>query len=312
MKKNKYPCSQASLYAICRRAWQLCRIHQAAFFAFDAKYTLVYIDSHIALINAAEGLPDIKVRKENFSLLSIEYDKVATHLALLAQYLKGYIEYAYRKDKAVLKVMLTTAGFDHYAKVQDFDDKAIAPFMNAALKFIADKADIMSAEGKMPADFAARFTAADTAFDDVLESYDTAKSDLSTKADEKVDANNDIYDALQDMLYVGRFIHLEMPERAKDFVFNTLWEKVEPTKNAGVNGKTMAVGGKKSLIGITITEILTGKTATSDKEGSYNIGPLSEGKYTLLFSAAGYVSQTIEVVITKGVMKRLNVEMVAV
>ena len=118
MIKPKYPCSQTTLYAVCVLAWQMCRAHLTAFFAFDPKYTEGYIVAEEARVKAAESLPDQKARQKALSLVSIEYDKVAGSLALMATYLKGYIEYAFKDDKAIQKVMLTTAGFGEYAQVQ--------------------------------------------------------------------------------------------------------------------------------------------------------------------------------------------------
>ncbi|MBL7818698.1 MAG: carboxypeptidase-like regulatory domain-containing protein [Saprospiraceae bacterium] len=310
MTKTKYACSQASLYAICILAWQICRDNQAAFFAFDAQYTEGYIDDNVAAVKAAETMPDAKARQEELSLLSIEYDKVANLLAAQAKYLRSYIERAYT-DKAVQKIMLQSAGFDYFSKVQNLDDKAITPFMSSALKFIADKAAVLTTDGRMPTDFAAKFNATDAAFDDVLAQYNATQSATKIKTEEKIKANNDIYDRVQAMLYDGRFMHLENPALAQVYNFNTLWDQVEPTKNAGVSGKTLAVGGKKSVPKVTVTEPLTGKTAVSDKDGSYSL-LLTEGKWLLTFTADGYVSQTIEVTIQKGVTKRLYVEMVKV
>ena len=309
MVKPIYPCSQTSLYAVCVRAWQICRDNQAAFFVFDAQYTEGFIDENIAILKAAENLPDNKARKEDLALLSVEYDKIAMDLALMAKYLKNYIERAYMDNKEVQKIMLQTAGFDNYRKVQDLDDKAITPFMSSALAFIAEKAPILTASGKMTADFAATFTAQDTLFDNVLERYNAVETATKTKTDEKITANNDVYNRTQAMLYDGRFMNLDKPELAKPYNFSTIWDQVEPTKNSGVSGKTLAVGGKKGISKVTVTEPLTGKTAISDKDGSYAL-LLTEGKWLLTFTAEGYVSQTIEVTIQKGVTKRLNVEMV--
>lgn len=312
MKKTKYPCSQTTLYAICVLAWQMCRDHFAAFFAFDPKYTEGYIAENLARIKAAENLPDYKARQEDLALASIAYDKVAIDLALLAKYLKSYVERAFKGDKAVQKVMLTTAGFDYFTKVQDFDDKAITPFMSAALKFIADKTVVLTTDGKMPTDFTARFIAVDVLFDDVLARYNAAKSSLLVKTDEKNAANNDIYDRVQDMLYDGRFMNMETPDLAKPYNFNTIWDQVEPTRNSGISGKIFAVGGKKPLAGITVLEPLTGKTAVSDKDGNYMIY-LTEDTYALTFSGDGFVTQTVaDIAVKTGVVKRLNVEMVAV
>lgn len=312
MQKSKYQCSQTSLYAVCVLAWQMCRDNQAAFLAFDAQYTEGYILENLDRINAAKGLPDFKARKEDLALLSVEYDKVATDLVALAKMLKNSVERAYKDNKNIQKIMLTTAGFDYFKKVQELDDKAITPFMTAALTFIAEKADVLNTAGKLSVGFAVQFNDINTAFEDVLGRYNAAAIVAKTKTDEKVAANNDIYDRAVNLLDDAQFMYQQLPDRAKQYQFTTLWNIVEPTKSSGISGKTLAVGGKKSVGNITVTEPLTGKTATSDKDGSFNIY-LTEGEWTLTFSADGYITQTITgIEVQKGAVKRLNVEMVLV
>ena len=312
MVKYKYPCSQAILYLILYRLWQMCRDNQADFFAFDPKFTMAFIDKNIARIKFTEDLPDFKARKEDISLLSVEFDQISTDVVVLGSLLKNSVQRAYRNNKDIEKVMLTTAGFDDFAKVKRFNDKAIAAFLSSALKFIDDKADVLRDAGKLPDDFAKRLTTVDTLFDSVQARYSTAEDAAKAKKDEKIAANNDIFDEGNELLGDARFMYQETPDRVKQYEFNTIWDLVEPTKNAGVKGKTLAVGGKVSVPSVTVKELLTGKTDFSDKEGSYEITPLSEGKYTLTFSAEGYVTQTIDIVIKTGMTKRLNVEMVVV
>ncbi len=312
MIKSKYQCSQTSLYAICILAWQMCRDNQAAFFAFDALYTEGYILENLARVNAAKDLPNFQARKEDLALLSVEYDKVATDLVALAKMLKNSVERAYKDNKNIQKIMLTTAGFDYFAKVKDFDDKAITPFMSAALTFIAEKADVLNTAGKLPVGFAVQFNDINTAFVDVLARYNAAVIATKTKTDEKVAVNNDIYDRVNNLLDDAQFMYQQMPDRAKQYQFNTLWNIVEPTKSSGISGKILAVGGKKSLGNITVTEPLTGKTTVSDKDGSFNIY-LTEGIWSLILAADGYTTQTITgIEVQKGVVKRLNVEMVSI
>ena len=309
--KPKYPCSQTSLYAICILAWEMCKGNQAAFVAFDAKYTMAFIAENIARINAAKDIPDFKARKEDLALLSVEYDKVATDLVGLGKILKNSVERAYKEDKSVQKIMLTTAGYDYFRKVQDFDDNAITTFMSSALTFIAEKAEILSNAGKLSADFAAQFKAINALFVNVLGRYNAEAIAGKKKTEEKVAVSNDAYDLTVNMLDDAQFMYQLKPELAKQYAFNTLWDIVEPTKNAGVSGKTLAIGGKRSISNVTITEPLTGKTAVSDKDGSYALY-LTEGKWTLSFAADGYDTQNIEALVVKGMMKRLNVEMVPV
>ena len=310
MLKPTYRCSQAVLYLVCRLAWQKCRNNQIIFFTFDNKYTMAFIDENITRIKNVENLADYKARKEDVSLISIDYDRVTTNLVLMATHLGQYIKRAFKEDKAVLKIMLTTAGFNNFKQVLKLDDKAIAPFMSSAVKFVVEKADILSRQGKMPADFIAQFMAADTRFDDILAAYNAASAVHKEKTNEKIIGNNDIYERTLEMLADGHFMHMKSPEVAKQYNFNALLSQVEPTKNAGIKGKILMPGGKRVISGVTITEPLTGKTFVSDKKGDFALNSLGAGTYTIIFFAEGFVTQTITgVVVKKGATKRLKVEM---
>ena len=310
MLKPTYRCSQAVLYLVCRLAWQKCRNNQIIFFAFDNKYTMAFIDENITRIKNVENLADYKARKEDVSLISIDYDRVTTNLVLMATHLGRYIKRAFKEDKAILKIMLTTAGFSNFRQMQKLDEKAIAPFMSSAIKFVVEKTDILNHQGKMPADFIAQFVAADTQFGNILAAYNTADAAHKEKTNEKIIGNNDIHEQTLEMLADGHFMHMKSPEIAKQYKFNALLSQVEPTKNAGINGKILMPGGKRVISGVTVAESLTGKTFVSDKKGDFALNSLGAGTYTVIFSAEGFVTQTIMgVIVKKGATKRLKVEM---
>ena len=308
---NKYNCSQASLYAASRLIWQAAQDNQALFAAFDATYTAANIADNIAFIKTVERLPDAKARKEAVAVLTVEYDKKMDTIVLLAKYLKDHIERAFDKD--VKDIMLSAAGFDYFAKAKQGNANAINSFLSSAVVFVTDKADVLTTKGKMAADFLTKLNTADADFEDVLSRYNTAVEATKSKRDEKIIGNNDVFTRAQQVLADGRTIHLENPDLAKAYQFSTFLSRVESTKNAGINGKVTINGGKKGLPIVTVTEPISGKSDTSEKDGYYEIAPLSMGSYALVFSADGYVSQTLSgLEVQKGVMKRLNVEMVPV
>ena len=306
---NRYNCSQASLYAVSRLIWQTTQDELTRFSAFDDTYTVNFITDNLNYIKTVERMPDAHARKEAVAVLSLEFDKKADAVVLLAKYLKDYIERSF--DKEIKDIMLNSAGYDNFPKVKQGNTNAISSYLSSALGFVIDKADVLTTKGKMPADFLARLTTVDTDFEDVLSRYNTAVAAAKSKTDEKIIANNEVFARLQQVLADGRHIHLENPELAKAFQFSAFLSRVESTKNAGINGKITLPGGKKGIALITVTEPISGKTYTSDKDGYFEIAPLSMGSYTLVFSADGYVTQTFTgLEVQKGVVKRLNVEMV--
>ncbi len=308
---SKYTCSQASLYAVSRLVWQTVQDNLSLFAGFDSTYTNETITQNREFIKTVERLPDLNARREAVAVLSLEYDKKVDAVVLLAKYLKDAIERGFEDE--VKNIMLDSAGFDYFQKVKQGNANAISSFLSSALGFVADKADTLTTKGKLPADFLTKLTAADTAFEDVLSRYNAAVKATKTKKDEKIIGNNEVFARLQQVLADGRTIHLESPDLAKAYQFSAFLSQVESTKNAGINGKITMPSGKKGIALITVTEPISGKTYTSDKDGYYEIAPLSMGSYTLVFSADGYITQTISgLEVQKGVVKRVNVEMMAV
>lgn len=307
---SRFNCSQPSLFAVYRLTVQMVLDDLARFFAFDATYTEGWATANFAFTKTVERMPDANARKEAVAILSLDYDKKVAAIVLLAKYLKAYIERGF--EASVQDIMLTSAGFGYLKKVKEGNANAVSSFMSSALVFVVDKAVILTEKGKMPADFLARLQVADTDFDTVLSQYNAAVLVAKAKTDERLAGCNEIADRLQAILADGRTINLESPDIAKTYQFSSVLARVESTKNAGINGKVSLPGGKKGLAGATVTEPISGKTYVSDKDGYYEITPLTMGDYTLTFSADGFVPQTLTGnTVQTGVVKRLNVEMVA-
>ena len=307
MANTSYSCSQATLYNVCRLVWQMIGNKLAEFAGYNTIYILPYIAENLALIKAAERLPDAEQRREEVDTLSLSYDKMGARVVLLGKYLLTYIDEAYPKE--MRSIMYKAAGYDSFDKVKAFNSNAIPSWFSDALLFVEQKAETLS-KGGMPKDFLEKLKAADKEFEEILKQYNAAVATAKERREEKILANNDIYARAQKALLHGRNMNLEMPEQAKLYQFSAVLAQVEDGKNAGISGKITEEGGKKGIAGIAVTEPISGKTAVTDKDGRYEITPLSMDKYTLIFSGEGYETQTIEKIAVKtGVTTRQNAAM---
>ena len=100
---------------------------------------------------------------------------------------------------------------------------------------------------------------------------------------------------------------------AKSFTFAAFRAEVETVRNAGLSGKITNILNKEALKGATITIKNYNKVAVTEKDGRFEITPLSADKYMVIVECPGFVTQIFEEVkIRTGMTTRLNVKMVAV
>jgi hypothetical protein len=131
------------------------------------------------------------------------------------------------------------------------------------------------------------------------------------KADAKVEAFNAVNTTLSAAFKVANLFYTDInPTLAHQFTFTAQLSQVQGTKNAGINGKVLNAD-KKAVPNLVVTIQGSDKTSGCDDEGRYEITPLSMGKYTVIFTAPGYVTQIFkDEVVKTGVTTRLNVVMV--
>lgn len=309
---STYPSTQQQLYACGRAAWQSCSDRLVEFAALRAKYTALFIAGKLTAIDAAEALPDDEQRKQVSVLLREQLSVKGEECRDFWQRLKLYIEGAYPLNE--IPIQLNAAGQAHYTQAVKENWDSVKRIMIDGNDFITANSVALLAGANMPAGFAALFTTAKTEFETLYTSYINATLDVEVKTQEKITANNAVYDDLISMCKDGQRI-FKNDEAVKNlFTYDQILLDIAGPGIAGLRGGlTDSVTGLKLPDGViaTISIFGTDHTTNSNAESRYEISPVAAGTYTIVIECPGYQSQQItNVVIQTGTLKTLNIILV--
>ena len=305
MKTNKiYSCTKKLLYSICTTCWNSCSSYLTDFTNFKAFYTSQFVTDQLQAITVAEALPDsrqiIAARRNARVNLIASAGIVKSNW----QNLKVYITKAYSKDLA--PGMLDAAGADLYKKVSSNNWGALTALINAANTVIADNLADLTANNNMPATFQATFqTAGDNCIQlaTIFFEADNAKKFV---VQNKLAANNAIYESTIEMLKDGQQIFKDNASVKPFFVFSEQAATQEGKNTASVFGY-IKNDAKLPIVGAIITSKELGYSAATNEKGRYSINHMVEGDYTLTMSCPGYISQDIQVTVVAGVKTKATV-----
>ena len=165
----------------------------------------------------------------------------------------------------------------------------------------------------MPAQFETDFRTLIAEAKGINNALDDADKAANEKKDEKIDANNDIFISVSGVLTDVQRMYQDTQEKAKQYTFANFENQTHGVKNAGLAGKIMRDVNNFTIKGAKITIKDYEKTAETDKDGKFEITPLSSGKYTVIVECESYTTQTFkDTAIKTGVTTRLNVLLAAV
>ena len=303
-----YGCSQPDLYSACRLAWKLCQKNLAAFVIFSLQYSEAFIAAHFVAVDAADFMLDFPARKALAKSAREDLDEAKRELVYQYGLLTAYIKKAFDASKAPL--MLVESGEGYLAKARDKGGwSSASSLINSALPFLDKYAAVLSSENIMPPAFIVTFRAVAKDFNDKNTVSQDANDAIGEGGDAKVIANNALYLSVRAMLEDAQKIFRKNPDLAKQFVWSTLVAQTHGVKNAGFAGKITDADNPKLGVVATITVKNSDKTAISDSDGRYELGPLSMGDYSVTITAVGYETMTVEIAINTGVTARLNVNL---
>ena len=294
--KADYPCSQKDLYSVLETAWGNNGVHLTRFTAFKALYTLPFKTAALAAIAAAKAMPDDDARSGASELLHIGLENMGAICTQNFQILKAYIDTAY-PDPAVQKVQYVIAGQNYYRDAARGDWESMVLLNTNAKNYLGAAANVtaLTAGNNMPAAFVATQKTGSDNFDAQYSSFKLAE-ETSVETANKIKTNNICYHSCMSMLKDAQVIFMNEPEILTKFVFGNLLALINPPV-AGVKGSIKEVGTNASIIGAQLTAQLDGDIAKAidvDDAGEFS-QELKEGNYTLTVSAAGYITQTINV-----------------
>jgi hypothetical protein len=310
-KQNHYKCSQQELYAVCKLAWEGCNMHLAKFQNFSPKYNPEFIKARKEEIAAVVAIPGSASRASYVEATRLELKEQARNCLNLWKRLRRHILESY--SPVLQENKLKAAGKPYYRDAMANSWEACQGLMDTASQFLAAESEPLLRNDNMPPGFPDEFNAARDAFESLYMNFLEGAKLAAQKTDEKITANNSIFDTMMAMMLNGQEIFWQDPVIQKQFVFDHLLLTVSGIGVAGFKGK-VTTGTKNStpIEGALLTLPDTNHTCTTDDEGWYQFTQLQAGRYSLEVTAPGFVPLKIDnIEIKTGNMSNLHLQMVA-
>lgn len=310
--KQDYPCSMGDLYSIMETGWGNYKVKVASFTAFKGIYNAGLATTALAAIGAAKTLPDDAARSAAAETLRVGLVKMSKTCLLNFRMLKSYIETAFT-DSDLWAIQFSAAGQDYYDAAGNEDWEGMESLLSSAKNYLTTNTTLLLGVApnlNMPAAFPATFTTAATAFSTQYGQFKAAMETSAATA-AKITANNACYKTFMSMMKDGQLIFANDFETKKLFVFNTIWDMINPPKS-GIKGMVKASGTNEPLGGASLKIQKEGEVAitiTTDDDGSYS-QRLSVGKFTVTVMATGFANQTKSFELQADGYKTIDFEMV--
>lgn len=321
----RYHSTQAELYAICTIGWQSYAENQPDFEAFNTTYTAVFGTDAIAAIEAAKALPDYQARNEATETAYIQMTTTVDELNQKWRMLRSYIKASYPAE--VQKPKLEAAGEEHYKRSVSRNWGETELMCSSAIAFITANAAELTTGG-MPAAFPTDFSDQHTTFTTQYSTFTDSGQDEHEGTDAKINANNDIYDALQRMFEDGQVIYEKDPSKRERFIFARVKELITSKPGGGsgtIPSDTIELNG-------TVTDFVTNlpiENVTVSITGPSSPDPVTtltntDGEYTIqvpgypedtdnnievTFTATGYIESTLPTTASSGQSTELNTQL---
>ena len=308
MAKTLYNCSVDSLYLALQYGWDLTEQHLTALAAYKSKYTPAFVKTHRDALRSTEDMPDQQARIAPTQAQRVDLVAKKDEVLTFFQFLVGYIEDAYQKDK--VKIMTQSAGQAKYAKAQNNNWPSVKALLSSAVTFIENNQADLTADDNMPLDFLTRFKQVRTDFDALYSLWNTDDSDTYSLTDAKVNANNALYLTFMGVVSDAQKVFRHDAALAQKFTFSALMGQIRGTTAAGVSGKVVIVDTKTGILNATISIESLNKSVQTDANGRFELSPIAANTYILKIEAEGYETLIIEKYEVKtGTIGRLKIEM---
>ncbi|MBL7765566.1 MAG: carboxypeptidase regulatory-like domain-containing protein [Chitinophagaceae bacterium] len=305
MKNQNYKCAQSELYTIARLGWSACKDNIAAFTSFKPKYTLAFVADKNEQINAAQHMPSEQQRNAVAETLRVYLAEAGRVCLDNFQALKQYIVEAY--PEAVLKAQYEEAGQLYYTAAIKNNWDSIDSLSEHAITYVVKNTTQLSANDNMPPTFQAKLETDRTAFTTLHQDFLKAEEDATTMAEQKIIANNQVYNDLMLMFSDAHRIFKNQEALLKKFTFSDVHYLVSGAGTAGIRGTVTSAVNNKPIPSVTITIDDNGGTAITDDAGKYEISPMASGSYALIVSAPGYETLYLAHEVLTGTLSTRNI-----
>lgn len=299
-----YPCTMQELYLVARTGWGPCRAQLAKFSALKPKYTGRFIDERLWEIDDAEALPAFEERNDECTTQYLHFER-ATVLALANwQVLKTYIVDGYEGEVQVKK--LRSAGLGYYKRAAGGKTDALLNVLSLGSSFIQKNKSELVAKNVMPDTFERVYN---DGRDDCLKArrdYVDTRQDTGKETDEKLLANNAVYDKFAMMCKDGQRIFLREPVLKKSFVIRDLLTLVG---RGGVAGFKLTIKNSVTKMPLADVQVFdsTGEYAgVSNSKGKVAWKRMAAGTYTFTLSLEGFAPVMLTVTLMPRKTKQMT------
>lgn len=303
-----YKCTQQELYTVARLGWNSCGQHIVEFGNLKGMYDAALVTTRLNEIAAAKAMPDDQARgeiSESLRKVLLKKNKVALDIW---QRLSRYIASGWSDE--FQKAKLEGAGHDNYEAASNNDWDKTEGLLSSGSNFIDTYTVELSAGNNMPATFPAAFDVIKDDFLDLHQRFLNSRETSAVGTENKVKANNVVYNNLMVMLLDGQYIFKDSPATQKQFIFADLMIKASGAGTAGIKGTVTDAVTHLPIKDVDISLVLTVKTGKTDEDGKYEINQVAHGEFDIEVSKAGYQTRIIEdFEILIGTVSTLDIEL---
>ncbi|MES2620901.1 MAG: carboxypeptidase regulatory-like domain-containing protein [Bacteroidota bacterium] len=306
--KAKYNCTQSELYAICTLGWNIAKQHQTDISFYYPIYTLIYINGKIANIQTTEQQPDFQTRDAITEQDGILLKGLAEKSIFNWDLLERYITHAFQTDKDLIKPNVEAAGkgYRPEATREHPNWDALKQMLISGRNYIDNNTPLLTPF--MPAGYSADYNTDRTNFTNKYNMLMLEFAESPTVTQEKIIANNLIYDEL--MLMLGD-IYVILPSSQKyQASFTYLKGVISSPGPAGLIGMITDSVTNNPLEGALLRLLPGANEAVSEADGSFDFGNISSGKYMIEIILDGYQTLLVPVTIATGVTSTKNYSLV--
>jgi hypothetical protein len=305
----KYPSTQQELNSIADTIYDSLEIPEILA-AFEekkpGKYTAGFIVDLRTRKTTAFNFPDEEQRNSIHEAFKVELIGLKVICCDNFQDLKGYIHDGFPKN--LWKVKYDEAGMTVYESASHNNWENLVALNKRMKDFIALYPTELTA-GFMPAGFSAKVSSDTQNFDAKYAEFKTARGTyLGTGA--KINANNLVYEDLQNLQNDAHMVFRYKPEALKLFMFSVVKAFVSPPGSASLGIDIIEEGTNLPLANATITiQSATGIaiTKTSNDLGQVNFPNIDPDNYRVKIQPAGKREINLVKEVNTGVSARLKV-----
>ena len=301
-----YSVREALLYPAMTRIWLNCIEHNAVMVAKKPLFTIAYCNERIALIEAAQSLPDEQQRSIGHELKRLQMVAQADVCRGFQQDLKVYINGAWESEET-RELMYRLAGGDLYAASSGNSWVAINAMMNKGTEFMETYTVELSMTGtNMPGTFPELYNDAAATMRTLNTAFDQLRQLSKVQTAAKIESNNEMYKQTIDMGMAGQQFFRNSVIRSQ-FSFEAVCNMISPP-GASSAILTVVDANTNQPVAAQVVDTATNRSLiTSIDDGRAEFNQLSAGTSTFAVNADGYDSEDVTMQLTTGTTSRAKV-----